>query len=103
MIGTLTDDFETGIKVKEKIDKLKIVIHTENYIYIRGVKQVIYLYANEEIKEKHKKEMINFGLKPMDKEGYMYIYYDSDENNENNEKMLIPCQVYEKKIINSLF
>lgn len=102
MIGILTNDFEIGIEIKKKIEELKIVIHTENYFYINGYKQIIYLYSDEEIKAKHKREMIHNGLKPIDGQDYMHIYYCFYDTDENNATMLIPCQVYEKRIKCSL-
>ena len=102
MIGQLTSNYETGLKIKEKIKELKIVIHSEYVSYVGGYKQITYMYTDEISKEEHKKKMLNNGLSLVDSQDYMHIYHSFYDTDERNDSMLIPCQIYQIKIKNSL-
>lgn len=98
MIGTLTSDYETGVKIKEILDKDKYVKHSENISYIYGLHDIVYLYSNDEEKETHKDKMCKEGWTAIEGQSHVHIY----ANFHDKRKILVPCAIYEKEVARSI-
>ncbi|MDU2672678.1 MAG: hypothetical protein E7C49_11770 [Clostridium sp.] len=94
MIGSITSDYNTGLKVLERINELKIVKHSEKISHIYGYHQVIFMYSDENTRDKHESDMILRGWSKMEAQNYVSIYSNLYE--ERYLKVL--CSVYEKDI-----
>lgn len=97
MLGTLTSDYNEGLKILEKLNELKIVKHFEKSYFTYGFKEVVYLYSSQEYKENHKKEMLSNGWAEVDGQSNMSIY----SNLYEKRYIRVPCGIYEKSIENN--
>lgn len=94
MIGALTSDYETGLKILDKIKELKIVKHSEKISHIYGYSQIIYLYSDDDVRNSHESEMIADGWSKVDAQTYTSIY----SNLYTKQYLRVPCNVYEREI-----
>lgn len=94
MLATLTSDYDKGLKVLDKINKLKIVKHSEKSHFTYGFKEVMYLYSTREYKESHRKEMLDCGWKEIEGQTSMSIYVNFYEQ----KYIRVPCNAYKKSI-----
>lgn len=92
-------DLQTAEYIKSKINKKKIVLYTENMDHIFGTHYVKYLYADNEIKNKHIEKMMKddwiYTEYSQSNEGiYIDVYSDGDKD------IYLPCAIFEMKIDN---
>lgn len=97
MIGSLTTNHTEGLKLKEILNNKLIIKHSENISHVFGYHQIIYMYADERIKEINKNDMIKDGWEVVDGQGRIYLA-NSFYGDEDYSDMLVPIGIYEKKI-----
>lgn len=102
MLSQLTGSFKIGLKIKDKLKEQKNMLIEEYICHIGGYKQATYMYINEEEKEVHKLKMLHAEWAIIESQSYMHIYHDFFDTAEHNNLMLVPCQIYEKRIIKNL-
>lgn len=95
MIGAITTDYETGLKVKDRINELEIVKHSEKICHIYGLHQVIFMYSNDEVRKKHESDMILRGWSKINKYEDEVTIYD---NKYEKISLKAPCNIYGKNI-----
>lgn len=94
MLGSLTSDYNEGLKILKKIMELKTVKHSEKSYFIYGFKQIIYLYSTEDIQKEHKKKMTSSGWSEVEGQTYVSIY----SNLYEKRFIRVLCSFYEKPI-----
>lgn len=94
MLGTLTSDYNEGLKILEKINEFKIVKHFEKSYFTYGFKEAVYLYSTKEDRDAHKEEMIKDGWTEVDGQSNVSIY----SNLHEKRYIRVPCNIYEKSM-----
>lgn len=95
MIGAITSDYNTGLKILERIKELKVIKHSTKISYIYGYHQVIFLYSDENTRDKHESDMILRGWSKMEAQSYVSIY----SNLYEKRYLRVPCNIYERNIL----
>lgn len=94
---TITSDYKDGIGIRKEIEKKEVFKWRENTDNAIGLKEASYIYATEEVRKKHIKEMIKDGWTIEDEEEYMTIYKDDKDTTKN---ITLPYGLFEKNIPN---
>ena len=95
MIGTITSDYNTGLKIMERIKELKVIKHSEKISHIYGYHEVIFLYSDEDTRLKHESDMILRGWSKVEAQSYTSIY----SNLYEKRYLRVPCNIYERNLL----
>lgn len=94
MIETLTSDYDEALKLKERIEELKIVRYLTTTDTIRGWQECIYMYSDDENEKKHRADMLLRGWNKVDSQSLISIY----SNLYNGKAVRVPCGVYSRSV-----
>lgn len=99
MIGSLTTDYKKGLKLKEILNNKKMIKYSENISPVFGYHQIIFMYADDNMKEINKNSMIKDGWAVVDGQDRMFLA-NNFYGDEDYKDTLVPIGIYEKQIKN---
>ncbi|WP_291567155.1 MULTISPECIES: hypothetical protein [unclassified Clostridium] len=89
-------DLETAKIIEQKTKEKGVVLYTENIDHVFGEYNMKYIYKDEELREKHIKEMRSTAWKHVEGKSNEGIYKGMSNS------IYLPCAVFTKEIRNSL-